>query len=240
MTSRCAYGGPFTKGVLYRMQHDLSAPLILEEEKEEDETEAEAEASATSKITHPLARPEGRDEVALWVHEVEHGALVPEARQTYNLPPETFSRCAWRRNIATEGTILSISMKLKRHVYAMIRTMGEDITHDTLLPSLGVTVGQLCVWQILARSVKPRPPSLADVVDQSGIAHPAQQQSRVLIHRLPPKSPPLSPSIAAHGDVAAILHFIKYGHAPNSSKTRGETSSSKTKGRGASRRKKKD
>lgn len=229
------YGSPrrVSSTTLFRMNYDMAhlgdgsvedMEWMELDEEDEDETPTVAAAPprgpappvSTKRLKHPLVRC--REEVALWIHDECHGALAAQARAEFSLPPETFARAAWRRQIATEGTVTDVDMKTKRQLYAMMR--DPAITPGVFIPSIGITFGQLCVFQILTKTDAEKV-RLCDLVDACQLVNPVMQQQRVAIKVVPhPQSPSNN-----------ILRLLKYGHNEKAPKGSGGSAGERKRGR---------
>lgn len=180
-----------SRGGLFRMHTPPTAPLVVHS--------LHSSIPEGARYVHPLSR--FRDEVALWVHEEEHGAPVPSARTSFGLPPETFARASFRRSLALESAVAAIPMKDRRSLYAVMREEAT-LAPDSFLPSLGITVGELCLMQVLSRASKSRSaPRLTDAVAA------CEATTQVRVSAAPATSPPISPSVAP-SHMRSILEFI--------------------------------
>lgn len=147
---------------------------------------------AASRFSHPLDR--FGDEIALWVYDERQGALIDEAREQFQLPPDSFTRAAWRRLMAVETLVESISVKEKRQLYLWMRSISEEarqmggdaVDSEWLVPDLGLTVGQLAVFHILlTRTSYAKESSLQNLVEACDLVNPSRQQARIEIDMVP-------------------------------------------------------
>lgn len=145
-----------------------------------------------SRFSHPLDR--FGDEIALWVYDERQGALIDEAREQFQLPPDSFTRAAWRRLMALETLVDNISVKEKRQLYLWMRSISEEarqmggnaVDSEWLVPELGLTVGQLAVFHILlTRTSYAKESSLQSLVEACDLVNPSRQQARIEIDMVP-------------------------------------------------------
>lgn len=128
--------------------------------------------TAQSGSKHPVDRfPE---EVALWWFDEHHGGMDVSARHQLAVPQEDFVRCRWRRQLATDRVIRSISTKEKRQLYQLLRNHRDVLTPHTFVPFLGTTLGRFSYFQIMARNDRSRRNPLQELCQQ---LEPVHEQS---------------------------------------------------------------
>lgn len=66
----------------------------------------------------------------------------------------------WTKLQAQYTTVRSIGVREKRVIFSIMRSRDQaPVTADTFLPHVGLFVGEFCVWQILADSVRDEEPA---------------------------------------------------------------------------------